>query len=154
MRSLGKNIDSLNDILTTCKKAPDITVISEFRLNDSNRVNTSLPGYRFIAENSPTNAGGVGMYIEENTNFVRRSDIEFNIDGIETYFIEIPRPKRKNIANGCIYGHPSSQLEHFHNIINDELEYLNRSGFETEIAGDININFLKYATDKKHFKLS
>ena len=88
------------------------------------------------------------MYIEENINFTRRSDIEFDIDGIETCFIEIPRTKQKNIVIGCIFRHPSSKLEHFHNILKEKLEYICWSGFETYVAGDVNIDFLKYATDK------
>ena len=55
----------------------------------------------------------------------------------------------KKIVIGCIYRHPSSKLEHFHDILKEKLEYISRSGFETYIAGDTNINFLKYATDKK-----
>ena len=99
IRSLGKNIDALNNILTTCQKSPDIIAISETKLNDSSSVNISLPDCRFVAKNSPTNAGGVGMYIEEDINFTRRSDIEFDIDGIETCFIEIPRTKQKKNCN-------------------------------------------------------
>ena len=151
---MRSNIDALNDILTTCKKTSDIIAISKTKLNDSSSVNISLPDYRFIAKNSPTNAGGDGMYIEENINFTRRSDITFDNDGIKTCFIEIPKTKQKHSVIGCIYRHPSSKLEHFQNILKVKLEYINRSGFDTKKAGDINIDFLKYATDKKKFGLS
>ena len=56
---------------------------------------------------------------------------------------------QKNIVIGCIYRHPSSKLEHFHDILKEKLEYISRSGFETYVAEDVNIDFLKYATDKK-----
>ena len=111
---------------------------------DDNSVNISIPGYRFIAKNSPTNTGGVGLYIEENINFIRRTEyIDFDTEGIETCFIEIPRTKQKHLIIGCIYRHPTQELDKFHDLLKEKLEYLNRSGFEAYLTGDINIDFLK-----------
>ena len=79
---------------------PKIIAISETKLNDYNTQNLTIPGYQFINNNSSTNAGGVGLYIDENIEFHRRSDLEFCTEGVETCFIELYRQKQKNLVVG------------------------------------------------------
>ena len=43
---------------------PSIIAISETKLNENNISNISIPGYQFLSKHSPTNAGGVGIYIK------------------------------------------------------------------------------------------
>ena len=71
IRSLGKNLCLLNDILITVKEMPSIITISETKLNDNNQHlhNINIPGYNFVGVNSRTNAEGVGIYIKQNLNF-------------------------------------------------------------------------------------
>ena len=64
IRSLYKNIDKLEEIVTPCSKPPDITALSETRIKETSIIAT-LPGYNFISENSQTQAGGVGDYIKK-----------------------------------------------------------------------------------------
>ena len=99
IRSLGKNLCLLNDILITVKEMPSIITISETKLNDNNQRlhNINIPGYNFVGVNSRTNAGGVGIYIKQNLNFFRRRDLEFSSDGFETCFVELPRERQKSI---------------------------------------------------------
>ena len=88
IRSLGKNLNLLNDILLMCKETPSFIAISES--------NISIPGYRFLCKPSQTSAGGVGIYINNDIEFIRRWDIEFDFEGVETCFIEIPRKQKPN----------------------------------------------------------
>ena len=71
VRSLGKNLCLVNDILITVKEMPSIIIISETKLNDDNQHlhNINIPGYNFVGVNSRKNAGGVGIYIKQNLNF-------------------------------------------------------------------------------------
>ena len=116
-RSLSKNLPLLNDILLMCKEMPGVIAISETKLSDDNFSNVTINGYKFISKHSPTNAGGVGLYIKEDIEFIRRQDIEFDFEGVETCFIEIPRQKNKNIIIGCIYRHPLvGQLSKFQDL--------------------------------------
>jgi len=57
IRSLYKNIDKLEEIVTPCSKTPDIIALLETRIKDTSIIAT-LPGYNFINENSQTQAGG------------------------------------------------------------------------------------------------
>jgi len=64
IRSLYKNTEKLEEIVTPCSKPPDIIALSETRIKETSIIAT-LPGYNFINENSQTQAGGVGAYIKK-----------------------------------------------------------------------------------------
>ena len=150
IRSLGKNLCLLNDILITVKEMPNIITISESKLNDNNQHlhNINIPGYNFVGVNSRTNAGGVGIYIKQNLIFFRRRDLEFSSDGFETCFVELPRERQKSIIISSIYRHPHGTAENFCELLRQKLNHLKNCGYEVYIAGDINIDFYKYHSDK------
>ena len=99
MRSLPKNLASLEDIILTVKGTPEIIAISETKLQEKNIYNISIPGYVFLNTNSPTSAGGVGLYISEELSFIRRRDLALSDDGIESCWVEITRKKTKEHSN-------------------------------------------------------
>ena len=43
-------------------------------------------------------AGGVGLYLSNNLEFSRRSDLDISDDGIESCWIELARTVQKNIV--------------------------------------------------------
>jgi hypothetical protein len=129
IRSLGKNLNLLNDILLMCKEMPSFIAISETKLSDNSNSNISIPGYRFLSKPSQTSASGVGIYINNDIEFIRRWDIEFDFEGVQTCFIEIPR-KQKNLIIGCVYRHPSNKLDNFHELLSRKLDYINNPGYE------------------------
>ena len=83
-RRLPKNLTSLNDLILIIKETPEIIAISETKLQDENIYNISIPGMFFLNTNSPTRAGGVGLYISQELTFIRRGDLEITVDGIES----------------------------------------------------------------------
>lgn len=149
MRSLSKNVSLLQDILLTTKETPDIIAISETKLNENSRHNITLPGYVFLHTNSQTSAGGVGLYISNELQFIRRRDLELSTDGIESCWVELIRKRQKNILIGCVYRHPSNDRDTFFENLKNKLENLNDKGHEVIVVGDMNINFLKYNDDNK-----
>ena len=131
-RSLSKNLSLLNDILITCKETPSIIAISETKLKEDGVCNISIDGYRFISKHSPTNAGGVGIYIKNDIEFFRRQDLDCDFEGVETCFIEIPRTKGETIVVGCIYRHPTSNIENCRETLSVKLELIKRrSNFDS-----------------------
>ena len=149
MRSLTKNLTMLNDILDTFKKVPDIIAISETKLNDNYLSNISIPGYSFLNTKSKTSAGGPGLYLAEELNFIRRCDLELPAEGVESCWIEITSKKEQNVIIGCIYRHPHSHIDSFHEAMKERLQDLNSKGNQVFILGDININFLQYCHDNR-----
>ena len=51
---------------------------------------------------------------------------------------------KKKIIIGCIYKHPTCNLEQFRNQLNDIIKIINPNRHEIYIFGDMNINFLKF----------
>ena len=149
MRSLPKNLTSLNDLILTVKETREIIAISETKLQNENIYNISIPGYVFLNNNSPTRAGRVGLYISQELNFIRRQDLEITSDGIESCWVEIMRQKEKNIVIGCIYRHPANECAKLHNALKEQLSNLNNKDKEVFVLGDININLFNYNRDNQ-----
>ena len=147
MRSLSKNVSLLEDILLTVKETPNVIAISETKLNDYSRQNVNIPGYTFLNTNSKTAAGGVGLYVSEDLEFVSRRDLDLCMDGVECCWIELSRKRQKSILIGCVYRHPSGDRDLFSETLKSQLERLNNKGYEIIVLGDININFLNYNND-------
>ena len=114
-----------------CKEMPRFIAISETKLNDRSTINISLEGYVLETKHSPTNTGGVGIYVKENIEFTRRRDLEFDFEGTEMCFLEIPKSKGKGIIVACIYRHPSSNIETFHQLLCKTLE--NKIALDTRL---------------------
>ena len=119
LRSLKKNLSLLNDILLTTEDVPDIIGVSERKLNENTCTNVDIPGYIFLNSNSKTSAGGVGLCVTSDIEFIRRYDLELTAEGLESCWIEIIRKKQKNIIVGCIYRRPFKNLEDFQEILKD-----------------------------------
>ena len=69
IRSLHKNFDDLCQFLSQLPVIPHIICLSETKIKDMPLINLSLPGYSFMHVNSPTNAGGVGIYVSDTCNY-------------------------------------------------------------------------------------
>ena len=147
-RSLPKNYDTLKDILDSFKEQPSVIAISETKLKEDNIHNLSILGYNFVSTHSLSNAGGVGIYISEKIKFIRRQDLDFISQDYESCFVELPRNKQKNILVGCVSRHPSNNCTIFKEVLSEKLNQINRLGFETYIAGDININLFNYNSNE------
>ena len=91
IRSLNKNIDKLEELLLELGKLPDIIALSETKLKNS--FSCFLDGYKFIQSNSDTNAGGVGLLVRNNINFIVTDQYELNVPNCEDLWIEV---KQKN----------------------------------------------------------
>ena len=63
-RSLPKNVDKLEEFLNEMTRLPNIIAISETKLNCYTYSNISNPNYNFFQSDSPTLAGGVGIYLK------------------------------------------------------------------------------------------
>ena len=63
IRSLQKNFDDFYNLLCSLPQLPVIIVLSETRINLHPLPNIEIPGYTFYYSNSPSKAGGVGVYV-------------------------------------------------------------------------------------------
>ena len=93
IRSLNKNIDKLEEFLLELGKLPEIIALFGTKLKNS--LLYFLDGYKFIQANSDTNAGGVGLFIRNNINFLVNNQYKLNVPNCENLWIEVKQNKKK-----------------------------------------------------------
>ena len=126
-------------------------MVSETKLKrDSLLINIEIKGNIFFHADSTTNAGGVGIYFNRKFNPCIYDNVS-QIHGSEYIFIKL-RLKTSDYVFGVVYRHPiysSENFQKFENSFNDVIEHLNSSALPYCIAGDFNIDLLKYMIDSK-----
>ena len=158
-RSLIKNIDKLESFLAMMPVLPEIIVISETKLKNQNLDLVSLPNYQFHCVNSPTNSGGIGMYLSSSFNYKIRSDLSLKVNQVEDLWVEI-YPQSRTIATtkftvvGGVYFHPHASIWEFQNQLEQVLEKLNNENKTFYVLGDFNINYLSDSKNIIHYKQS
>ena len=146
-RSLQANHDHLCELLHELRLDFKLIGISETKLSyqKDQIAKLDIPGYSFIPQPSHSLAGGVGLYIKkEITNFSVREDLTISNDQFETLWIEIERPKEKNILCAVMYRHPKSELRLFIEYLSRTLESIQDENKYSILLGDFNIDLLKW----------
>ena len=93
--------------------------------------------------------GGVGIYILSSLNAIHRSDLSFKSVEAESCGIEILQEHKPSIIAGCIYRHPSSNLDNFISQLENLVSPLNQSKHQVFILRDMNIDCLRVGTHSK-----
>ena len=142
IRSLYKNIDKLEEIITPCWKPPDIIALSETRIKDTS-IEAALPGYNFINENPQPQAGDVGAYIKNNLKYRQRHDLQFKLCGCEKLWLELlGTKKRQKIIVGIMYRNPQYNIDEFSQSFSETITKIANNSCEYYVLGDVNINLL------------
>ena len=144
IRSLQKNLALLEDFLYSLDKRPEILAITETRLNANSICNVDLLNYELYHTDSPTSAGGAAIYITKTLKSIPRPDIKFNMQLVESCWVEInPCNGKSPILIGSIYRHPGANMEEFAKQLDDLIKKV-QNRYQLYILGDMNIDFLKY----------
>ena len=116
IRSLHRNLDSLTTLLKNVDLRFSFIGITETWLRDSS-LHTDISGYNFVHNpRKDRTGGGVGLYLADNFDFKCRPDLVFSCtECAESLFVEINRPKEKNIIVGVVYRPPNQNLQDFMN---------------------------------------
>ena len=148
VRSLYKNIDKLEEIVSPCSKPPDIIALSETRIKETSII-APLPGYNFISRRkSQTQAGGVGAHIKNNLKYLQRRDIQFKMCGCENIWFEL-LGKRQKIIIGIVYRHPQYNIDEFLQSCSETTAKIAKNNCAYYVLGDININLLNATNDNR-----
>ena len=141
IRSLVKNFDSLHQMIIKLPVKPDLIAITETKLNKNSNINfIQLKNYTFIHNDSNTNAGGVGIYINNSFNFQIRPDLELKHCETESLWASITINQKMKITIGIIYKHPKCQIPAFSEKLSEILALVSNENQKCYITGDFNIN--------------
>ena len=147
--SLVAHYDEIESLISAKISAtPDILCISETRFKDSKVDYQSKlathPDYDLVYDNSPTNAGGVAIYVKHNIKFTVNRELKLKVDDCESLFIELDISDKlilgsqKTVLIGCIYRHPRPQTESFLDSLSGILDHYTQRETPILIMGDIN----------------
>ena len=156
-RGLWNNFAFISEILSSNRRI-DIFSLSETHITDTACEPEELfniDGYTFVSKPRSTGqGGGVGIYIADSVNWIRRYDLEKS--EIECIWIELSPHKAKSILLCTIYRPPDSSKylhRNFEYYFSEMLAFANHNSIEIIIMGDINVNYLK-ANDNVEIKAS
>ena len=146
VRSISKNKEKIDEFLHDFERLPDLVAISETKLNENSTSNISIPNYCFLRNDSPSNAGGVGLCIKESFKFRIRKELSLNISNCEDLWIEIETNQpNKSFVCAVVYRYPNKNIQAFQNKLCDTLLSLENEKISCIVCGDMNVNF----SDKK-----
>ena len=116
----------------------------------------SIEGYELFEKHRSNKSGsGVGLFVAEKMEFVKRNDLCYFDDCIECVSIEIDRlvfSTKRNVVVPVIYRPPNTGTRHFNEKLCALLECISSEKKLCYLIGDYNINILNYgnhsATDE------
>ena len=111
-RSLPKNHDKIEEFLSELNVLPEIISVSETKLNSQSTSNVNIAQYDFLHNDSPSKAGGVGLYVKNNVKYSLRNDLNLHLSNCEDIWIEI-YSKSKSIILSTITGILLQILQNF-----------------------------------------
>jgi len=126
--------------------------ITETWMNASNVDSITIKGYNHeLMYRSNKIGGGVSVFVKNNLNYIRRTDLEINDEFVETVIIEVD----KNIVNMnrkilivTLYRPPNSDIQSFIERIEQILQTVRKERAITYCIGDYNINLFNVDTHK------
>ena len=148
-------VENINEFLSTkpTNTKFDVICISETSLKDGDNIpdNDMLNGFNEpFTTNTMTSKGGVAIFTN-NSNAVEREDLKIQNKEFEGVWIEITNKGCKNTIIGCIYRHPHlNNIDTFSEYINNCLIKLNKENKDVYMAGDFNIDLLKYDSNARY----
>jgi len=149
IRSLNKNCMELYNFLQLINLDFDLIVLSEIWSCNVSMYHTLFAGYTFYYDlPMSSNVGGVGIYVKNTLNHGLLDNL--NIASapdcmIENVWLDISKNSKRYIIGG-IYRHPGQNVEIFTDLFERQLDKLNKMKLPCLIAGDINIDLMKYGT--------
>ena len=153
IRSLPKHGGELVYLINSLETTFHIIILTEIGSRNLSLVECLIPGYRFIHVTPINNVcGGVGIYVgPEIEQLERREEYEFHKQcqcvkcAFECLFVNFTFCHKKYTLGG-IYRHPGGSVPHFITEFEQTLSRIDKARTSI-IAGDINIDIIKYNED-------
>ena len=148
---LSKHKEELETLLTVLDYKFDDKFEIKIIKNITPTYDINLKGYKHYYTPTESVKGGALIYINEQYNSKPRKDLDtlaYKTDQLESIFVEIINPGKKNTLIGCIYRHPSMDLKEFNDeILNPLMEELSLESKNIYLMGDYNIDLMKIEVD-------
>ena len=151
--SLAKHKQELEVILSLLNYKFDIIGITETKIikNIPPIFDTKIDGYKCYSTPTESDKGGTILYVADHFHPKPRKDYDsliYKSKELESVFIEIINPGKKNIIIGCIYRHPTMDGQEFKiDFLDPLMEKLVSENKRVFLIGDFNYDLLKIESD-------
>ena len=151
--SLGLHKEELETSLSLLNFEFDVIAITETKIRAGIEpiFDPSLTGYKHYQTPTECGKGGALIYIKNKFNCKQRKDLEekmYKSCELESVFVEVINEGKKNKIFGCIYRHPSMEIEDFNkNFFEQFIEKLSSENKIAYLLGDYNIDLLNIESD-------
>ena len=147
IKSLPKHIDDFESYINSLQIKFSFIGLSETWLDKDKQEFYDLQGYYCINRyRENRRGGGVSLHIREGIPHIRRNDLEYFDNELESIFIEIDKDvfmTHSNVIIAVTYRMPDSSVEIFSERISDILNTIQKEKKIFYLTGDLNIDFLK-----------
>ena len=150
--SLPYDCSELHRLLNNCRINFDIIGITESRLKRNQKALQNIDILNYNTEHCPTERtnGGPLIYVKNDMIYKVRNNLKiYQSEKLESVFIKIIKSNNRNIIVGCVYRHPSMEVNEFNSLFLNTLSenLLSEKNKEIVLLGDFNIDLLKYEKD-------
>ena len=151
--SLSMNKDELETLLKMLGVNFDIVGLTETKIIKGKApiFDTKLQGYTTYETPTESTHGGVLLYVSDNLHSKERIDLNsilYKSKFLESVFVEINNPGKKNVIVGCIYKHPLLDINDFNDDYLEPLfEKIAGENKDIFLIGDFNIDLINSDTE-------
>ena len=152
--SLGCHKDELEELLSILDFKLDIIGLSETKIQKDQIpiFDINLKGYENFFTPTESTKGGTIIFFNENLNVNHRKDLDNKLylsNKLESTFVEIINKGRKNIVIGCVYKHPSMDIDEYNSLFEKVMDKISYENKEFYLLGDFNLDLLQMDDDSK-----
>ena len=142
---MNKNLDKLNhELPQSFQFLPDVICLSETKIKNNPLINVTLNGYQpIIHADSPSNAGGVGVFVAEkySVNTLEKNELKCTCEDVWLKLEE--KATKVTFILGVVYRHPRGDVNSFISFFNEKLLRLNNNSNSIYcVVGNFNINVI------------
>ena len=136
----------LHSLLSNCRITFDITGITESRLKHNQKAvqNIGIPNCNI--KHCPTEGpnGGALIYVKNDIIYKVRNDLKiYQSEKLESVFIERIKSINRNFIIGCVYCHPSMEVNEFNSLFQAFFQVFLSTAIFSKILSFVNVLFAK-----------
>ena len=152
-RSLSKNYENVNVLLSSLTFSCSILGITETWLNANSPPLFTLEGYKAVRKDrGKGRGGGVLMYISESLSFKIRHDLSLPSESAELLCVEVDLPREKNFIVCIVYRPPHTDIDSFLGDLESLMATINSLNKSACVMGDFNIDLLSRTPNALRFQ--
>ena len=148
---MNKNFEVFKEYYSTINFKLSIVFLETWvdDISFSKHSDFQLSSYRVLHQTRKNGqGGGVCVFLHENLSFKLREDLNISCHAIQSLSVEISSTKSRNIIPNTIYRPPNGDKKQCETDFKDVFSKHGKNLKNIVLAGDFNINFIDFETNK------